>query len=161
MNSRFAMGICSLLIGIVAFSCTEAPTPPASRPATSRPAKPASAPAPRERLLKVKLRPIPEIVLAGYVPASQPSAEHIQSLIRQLAEIDSPDFGISATMGGTRFAPLPWCTDAGAFLITDHGMKVNPALRELVELAVRRRSRFLPAITRPRGDRDQRSSASP
>ncbi len=134
-KDRIAIGVCSLLIFGAVFSCTQAPpAPPASRPITSRPAKPALAPARGERLFKVKLRPVPEIDLAGYVPASQPSAEHIRSLIAQLAEIASPDFGLSATMGGTRFAPMPWCSQADAFVLTDHGIKVQPALRELVAL---------------------------
>ena len=59
---------------------------------------------------------------------------HIRELITSLAKLDSPDFGLSATLSGTDFAPIPGQQHAGALLLTDHGLKGLSALKELVTL---------------------------
>ena len=59
---------------------------------------------------------------------------HIKELITSLASLDKPDFGLSATMSGTDFAPIQGQEHAEAFLLTDHGLRRSTTLKDLVAI---------------------------
>lgn len=63
---------------------------------------------------------------------SQEDAE-IQRLIQSLAEIDHPDVGISPSMSGAAFAPIPGSEQPGAMVLTNHGLQRSNAVVELVK----------------------------
>ncbi len=92
-------------------------------------AKDAEKPVPEVRLGKV-----PAVKLAPRPAITPNRATRIKLLIASLAKIDSPDFGLSATMSGQAFAPIASQTHASTFLLTDHELKPSAALRKLVEL---------------------------
>jgi HEAT repeat protein len=74
----------------------------------------------------IKARPRPE--------HSEAKKAIIKELVKQLAEVEDPDVGLSPTVSGAAFAPLPNRKHIGTFLITDHGLKHAAVLRKLVEL---------------------------
>lgn len=82
----------------------------------------------------VRLGTIPEVKLLREVKASPQEASEIKSLIRKLAAIDSPDFGLSGTMSGEAFLPIEGMTESGAMILMNHQLKSAPELRRLVEL---------------------------
>lgn len=86
-----------------------------------------------EGQLPVRLGRVPKIEL-GVSAATAPHREEIDKLIASLADLDSPDFGLSATMSGTSFAPLDGTAEASTMLLTDHQLKQSAALRKLVGL---------------------------
>ena len=57
--------------------------------------------------LNVRLRKIPTIDLGPRQALSEEKKNRIKALIRKLAEIDNPYIGMSATLNGHGFAPLP------------------------------------------------------
>jgi hypothetical protein len=64
---------------------------------------------------------------------ADPRADEIRSLIRLLAEIDRPDVGLSPTMSGTGFAPVPASGRFGAGLLgVDHQLRAAIPLTSLV-----------------------------
>jgi hypothetical protein len=82
----------------------------------------------------VRLGATPKLKLRHRTGASAEEARRIRQLIRRLAEIDSPDFGLSGTMSGATFLPIDGTSQPGAFLFTDHRLRSSPWLRKLVEL---------------------------
>lgn len=78
------------------------------------------------KVLPVRLKPRP--------PATAEQAKRIKTLIAELAKIDKPDFGLSGTLTGTAFAPLPGRGKMQAGLITDHQLRTSAAFRSLVEM---------------------------
>jgi hypothetical protein len=82
----------------------------------------------------VRLGAIPKLKLRHRTGVSAEEARRIRQLIRRLAEIDSPDFGLSGTMSGGTFLPIDGTSQPGAFLFTDHRLRSSPWLRKLVEL---------------------------
>lgn len=83
---------------------------------------------------RVRLGKLPAIALAPRGPADHEAIARIKKCIAALAEIDSPDLGLSPTISGTAFLPLPGQSESGAMLLTDHHLKSSDALRSLVEL---------------------------
>jgi hypothetical protein len=83
---------------------------------------------------KVELHPVEAIRLETQPPLGREEEERILGLIRNLAKIDSPDFGLSATLSGEAFAPIPAARKAGAFLITNHQIRTSEDFAELVKL---------------------------
>jgi hypothetical protein len=63
-----------------------------------------------------------------------PTPERIKQFIANLAELESPDFGLSPTVSGRCFAPVEGSAKVGVMLLTDHHIKPSQALRKLVEL---------------------------
>src|SRR5207302_2255418 len=57
--------------------------------------------------LDVRLGPIPSVKLAPQAALSEDRKKRIKRLIADLAGLASPDFGLSATLTGHAFAPLP------------------------------------------------------
>lgn len=86
----------------------------------------------------VKRGVLPEIKLQRSMAASAEEAEQIKKHIANLAKIDRPDFGLSGTMGGTAFAPVPRSgRPTGGFLLTNHQLQTADDFRQLVEFGPR------------------------
>lgn len=83
---------------------------------------------------KVKLGKIPALTLAGRNPLSKEKVAQIKGCIARLAEIEKPDFGLSSTMSGRAFLPLPSQRESGAMLLTNHDLKSSTALETLVAI---------------------------
>jgi hypothetical protein len=91
----------------------------------------------KKAALLVRVVPLPALRLSPQSPATPAEAARIRALIARLAEIERPDFGLSPSMNGAAFAPIPGSERAGAFVIGDHGLKRSGALVELVKLGPR------------------------
>ena len=83
---------------------------------------------------RVELRNVQAIKLEIQPPVSKEEEARILKLIRNLANIGSPDFGLSPTMSGDAFAPVPTARQAGAMLLTDHHLNTSDDFVELVRL---------------------------
>jgi hypothetical protein len=83
---------------------------------------------------QVELHKVDSIKLEPQPLLTKEEEAHILGLIRNLAKIDSPDFGLSPTLSGEAFAPVPAAQKAGAFLMTDHQLKQSNDFAELVKL---------------------------
>jgi hypothetical protein len=94
---------------------------------TNGPANPTPAP-------QAELREIPDIKLEPLPPLGKEDEARIVKLIGNLSEIQSPDFGLSPTMSGSAFAPIPAAREAAAFLLTDHQLKTSEDFVALVKL---------------------------
>lgn len=84
--------------------------------------------------LNVRLGKVPPVRLKPRPPATDEQAKRIKALIAELAKIDKPDFGLSGTLTGTAFAPLPGSGKMQAGLLTNHQLGTSAAFRSLVEL---------------------------
>lgn len=84
--------------------------------------------------LDIRLGNVPAIKLAPRTALSQEKKERIQKLIAALAEVETPAFGMSATVTGHAFAPLPGQEHFQMGLLTNHRLKSSNAFRNLVEL---------------------------
>ncbi len=82
---------------------------------------------------QVKLRPLPDVRLEPQQELTKEEIDRIKVHIRNLAKIDSPDFGMSATMSGSAFAPIAGMNETGALLLTNHQLKTSGDLVELVK----------------------------
>jgi hypothetical protein len=71
-------------------------------------------------------------------------------LIDSLAALDKPDFGLSSTLSGDTFAPVPGQGRAATFLLTDHGVQPSAALKALVALGPDALPFLLDALDDPR-----------
>ena len=76
----------------------------------------ADEPAPKNPAPPVKLGKLPDLRLGPRPAADQ--AKKIRDLIVGLATLDKPDFGLSSTMSGNAFSPVPGQSQTGAFLLT-------------------------------------------
>ena len=74
------------------------------------------------------------IRLESQPPLSPNEAGKIKALIKNLANIDSPDFGLSPTFSGFAFAPIPSARETGAMILTNPGVKESNDFKELVKL---------------------------
>ncbi|CAN5200719.1 hypothetical protein BH11PLA2_BH11PLA2_51050 [soil metagenome] len=74
------------------------------------------------------------VALKPRLPATVEQKARIKKLIADLARMDQPDFGLSATLTGTAFAPLPGLAKLQVGLITDHKLDTSDAFRKLIEL---------------------------
>lgn len=83
--------------------------------------------------LDSRLGKVPAIKLHERAQLTEEQKKHIKGLIRKLAEIDSPDFGLSSTFSGRAFAPLPDHFKVGTLVLTDHKVKRSNIFRSLVE----------------------------
>lgn len=82
----------------------------------------------------IRLGKIPSLKLAPRVALTQEREKYIKSLIAKLADVKDPDFGLSATLTGQAFAPLPGHYALHSGLLTNHGLKTADAFRSLVAL---------------------------
>lgn len=80
-----------------------------------------------------RLGTIPNITLVRSLNASAQESKDVKELIRKLASIENPDFGLSSTMSGEAFLPIDGMTETGAMILMDHQLKSSTDLRKLVE----------------------------
>jgi hypothetical protein len=80
------------------------------------------------------LTEIPDIILDPQPPLTKEEEAQILKLIGNLARIDSPDFGLSPTLSGSAFVPIPAARQAATLLLTDHNLKTSEDFVELVKL---------------------------
>jgi hypothetical protein len=95
----------------------------------------------RDRSRWVRLGPVPDLKVRLPRKVDEEGARRIRGLIASLARIQSPDFGLSATLSGESFAPLGK-GKASTLLLTNHDIEPNQALGDLVHLG----SRALPFL---------------
>jgi hypothetical protein len=84
--------------------------------------------------LTVRLGTIPRIQLAPRPAVSEQRKKEIQSLIAELNEVQSPDFGLSDSLTGHAFAPLPGHHVLGTILLNGANLQTSTAFRRLVEM---------------------------
>jgi HEAT repeat protein len=84
--------------------------------------------------LNVRLGPIPPIKLGPRPPQTEATKKRIKRLIAGLAEVADPDFGLSATLTGFAFAPVPDLEHFAMGVVTDHRLKSSGTFRSLVEI---------------------------
>jgi hypothetical protein len=60
--------------------------------------------------------------------------EEIKKLIATFAEIEHPYIGLSPSLSGRAFAPVPGSERMGVMRLTDHGLKTPEPLKRLVQL---------------------------
>ncbi len=84
--------------------------------------------------LDVRLGGIPNIKAPASRAATDEQAKRIKALIAKLAEIKEPDFGLSATLSGDSFSPLPGQSRATTFLFTNHDLKPSDEVKALVAM---------------------------
>jgi len=86
----------------------------------------------------VKRGVLPDVKLQRSVAASSEEAAQIRRHIANLAKIERPDFGLSGTMGGIAFAPVPGSgRHTGGFLLTNHQLDTADDFRQLVAFGPR------------------------
>jgi HEAT repeat protein len=85
-------------------------------------------------LILIRLGDIPAIKAKPRPKVTEVEKSAIKALIGKLAEIEDPDIGMSATLSGAAFAPLPGREDVGAFILRDHGLKHSSAFQSLVRM---------------------------
>src|SRR5262249_58375319 len=78
--------------------------------------------------LPIKLGKVPNLHLAPWHPIGESQAKRIKSLIAELATLQRPDFGLSATMSGHAFSPVGSQTHMSLLLLTDHQLKPSATL---------------------------------
>jgi HEAT repeat protein len=84
--------------------------------------------------LNVRLVEVPRLKLGPRAALTEENKKEIRQLIAKLADVKQPDFGMSATMTGHAFSPLPEQNHWESGLLTNHEIGTNNALRRLVEL---------------------------
>lgn len=98
----------------------------------------------------VKRGNLPELKLEHTTAANASEAAEIKKLIASLANIDTPDYGLSGSMGGTAFAPLAESGKfTGGFLLTNHRLKTSDDFKKLVEFGPRALPFLLDALDDP------------
>jgi hypothetical protein len=70
---------------------------------------------------KISLHALPPIASPAEPVLAPADEKGIQDLIAQLADMKDPDYGLSPTMSGHSFAPVPRSEQSGAFLFTAFG----------------------------------------
>ncbi len=83
---------------------------------------------------KVRLGKVPAIAFGPGELVTKEKATQIRTCIARLADIEEPDFGLSATMSGEAFLPLPDQRESQAMILTDHRFKSSAALHDLVKI---------------------------
>ncbi|HYF49771.1 MAG TPA: hypothetical protein VEJ63_10220, partial [Planctomycetota bacterium] len=61
-------------------------------------------------------------------PEAVPKEAEIEEAIKALADIDKADVGLSATLSGHAFPPIPSAQQMSAGMITNHGLRRQGAL---------------------------------
>ncbi|HEY8503096.1 MAG TPA: hypothetical protein VIL46_00840, partial [Gemmataceae bacterium] len=84
--------------------------------------------------LDVRLGKVPSIKLPRRPALARDKKDRIKKLIADLSGLSSPDFGLSPTLTGRAFAPLPDHKQFDMGLLTNHRLKSTDALRSLVEI---------------------------
>lgn len=79
------------------------------------------------------LGPLPDIALLAKPLPDDGRKKRIKQAIDALVELDAPDYGFSATLSGSNFAPLPDQGEFHAGILTNHNLKTSETLKTLVE----------------------------
>jgi hypothetical protein len=95
---------------------------------------PADEVGPKPREVWVRAGTVPDLKLAARPPADAPTAKKVKGLIADLVKLDQPDFGLSPTLSGEAFAPLPGQSRANTMILTDHRLQRSGTLAALVGL---------------------------
>jgi hypothetical protein len=82
----------------------------------------------------MKLGKVPDVRLNPRLAVGEEQAKWIKRLIAELADLDGASVGVSATLSGHDFAPVPGQSQVGVLMLTDHRLKPSPVFRELVSL---------------------------
>lgn len=82
----------------------------------------------------VKLGGIPDLRLNPRPAVGPEQKAKIKGLIAKLAELKDADFGLSPTLAGEAFAPLPQLARRHTLLLTDHRLRPSTAIKDLVEI---------------------------
>jgi hypothetical protein len=131
---KFAVSLLTLVASMVGLMTAEAGHPRT----TTKAHRAAASPKFQDPFSRtVRLGQVTVIKLRQQPPMTPPEAAKIKRLIASLANIDSPDFGLSSTLSGNAFAPIAGSEHAGALLLTNHQIKSSEALRELVQTGPR------------------------
>jgi hypothetical protein len=101
---------------------------------------------PKPREVWVRAGQVPDLKLPARPPADQATVKKVKGLIADLAKLDQPDFGLSATLSGEAFAPLPGQSRASTLLLTDHGLQRSGTLATLVGMGPDALSALLDAL---------------
>jgi hypothetical protein len=136
-------GACFCAVLLVLPGCSKRDAKPGPDGSTAAPPAPAEAEVPifegplfesTSPGVKVKLRKIPEVQMAPRPAASETQAGRIKDLIAGLAAMDRPDYGLSGTLSGSAFAPVPGQTSSGCGIFTHHGLRTTEEFKALVAL---------------------------
>ena len=65
--------------------------------------------------------------------ATPEEVAEINSLIADLRRIANPHVGLSPSMSGSGFAPVPWAFEMHSGILMNHGLRPSPAFTRLVE----------------------------
>jgi hypothetical protein len=66
-------------------------------------------------------------------PVTPEERDHVLTLVTNLAACSTPDYGLSATLSGRAFAPLPEVEpEMGVMIFAHHGLRTCPQLSRLV-----------------------------
>ncbi|QEL16693.1 hypothetical protein [Limnoglobus roseus] len=82
----------------------------------------------------VRLGTVPNLRPAPRPAVGPQQVAKIKGLIAKFAELKDADFGLSPTLTGESFTPLPQLTRAHMLLLTDHKLRPSTTLKELVEI---------------------------
>jgi hypothetical protein len=82
----------------------------------------------------LKLGKIPDLRMTPRPAVTEAQISRIKTLIAGLAAMDKPDYGLSATLSGSAFAPLADQARSGAGVITDHGLQTFEGMKALVAM---------------------------
>ncbi len=83
------------------------------------------------------MQPLLRIPAPPEHPLTQDEERYVEALIARLADIANPDYGLSPTMTGFSFAPVPNSDHIDAMLLTAHNLKQSSALVKLVKIGPR------------------------
>jgi HEAT repeat protein len=98
--------------------------------------------------LDIRQGKVPSVTLKPR-PVTAEQAKRARALIAKLAQIERPDFGLSGSLSGQAFAPLPGRSRMSVGVLTDHKLATSDDFRELVEMG----PAALPALLESLGDR--------
>ena len=129
---KATLSLCILLVLVL---------PSRGAPATKRPVPWETPKLTLDRIPVVNLPPEPQLTSA--------EVTEIKQRIRNLAKIDSPDFGLSPTLSGHAFAPVAGAREASPMLLTSHNIKTSEDLLALVKLGPKALPSLLEAMEDP------------
>ncbi|WP_088252208.1 HEAT repeat domain-containing protein [Fimbriiglobus ruber] len=84
--------------------------------------------------LNIRLGKLAAVTLKPHPAVTEDQKEKIRALIAELAKVGQPGHGLSASMSGHAFAPLPDQTRWGGGILPNQGFKSSDAFRDLVAM---------------------------
>ena len=83
---------------------------------------------------KVHLEPVPHIIINPIPAVGGGEAAKIKGLIKNLAKVENPNYGMSPTISGEAFAPIPAAWRMETVLMTEHKLEQFDDFTQLVKL---------------------------